>query len=135
MASQEESITRTTESGAFIRTIVRKGKRRKIETKRLKKIDKKVILGHLGEFEVYIYPYDFPDTVFIGSFPVSTQIDTSSFNQLIACYNKIRAYFRGDYYNKDGRVKEANSRRHTIQRAYNTGLDEKKKAKNKPVSL
>lgn len=129
MPSGYESVTKTTESGAFIRTTIRKGKKRRQKTKRIKKSDKKVVLGYIGEFEVYVYPYDFPDTVFVGKFPISTQLESGDERKLTGVTNKIRAYFRGDYFSEPKRSKGANARRRTIQRAYNQGLKEKTGAK------
>jgi len=127
-----ESTTRTTETGAFIRVVVRKGTRRRQQTLRIKKNQKKVVLGFIGEFEVYVYPYDYPDTVFIGEFPVSTIIDSTNANMLLGVYNKIRSYLRGNYFSEPKRGKGANARRRTIKQAYNLGLKEergKKQAK------
>jgi hypothetical protein len=129
MLDNSDSITRTTESGAFIRTTIRKGKKRHQDTKRIKKNDKKVILGNVGDFEVYVYPYDFPDTVFIGTFPVSTQISTENVNQLIGAYNRAKAYLEGNYFNKPNWRKATNSRRRAIKKAYNMGLNDSKKPK------
>ena len=122
MLDTYESITKTTESGAFIRTVTRKGKRRKQETKRIQKNDKKVTLGFIGEFEVYAYPYDFPDTVFVGKFPVSTSISKGQEGQIYSIANIIRHYLEGNYFNKPNWRKGANSRRRAIQKAYNRAL-------------
>ena len=129
MLDNDASTTRTTESGAFIRTVIRKGNKRKQETKRIKKNDKKVILGHIGEFEVYVYPYDFPDTVFIGCFPLSTKINVSNLSELRRACNLIKAYLDGIYFKNDGWRKSTNSRRRAIQTAYNLGLKDVKKPK------
>lgn len=131
LSQSPKSVTRYTESGAFIRTIIRSGKKRKQQTRKFKKNDKKVILGHIGDFEVYCYPYDYPDTVFIGAFPVSTQLDNSNINGLIAAYNKARSFLNGNYFNKPNWRKGANSRRRDIKRAYNLGLNEQR-SKEKP---
>lgn len=121
---ESESYTKTVESGAFIRTKIRKGRKTKTKTKRMQKNDKKVILGHIGDFELYAYPFQYPDVVFIGQFPVSTCIDNANINQLISCYNKARAYLAGNYFSEPNFRKGANSRRRDIQRAYNCGLNE-----------
>jgi hypothetical protein len=92
----------------------------------MKKNDKKVVLGHLGEFEVYIYPYDYPDTVFIGKFPVSTQIESDAWRNILKVAMRIKAYSENQYYKKDGWRKEANARRRDIKKAYNLGLKHEK---------
>lgn len=129
--SETESYTKTVESGAFIRTIRRKGKKRKIKTERFKKNEKKVILGHIGDFEVYVYPYDYPDKVFLGQFPISTMLDNSNFAQLLSNYNKVKSFLEGNYFSKPNWRKGANSRRRDIQRAYNRGLTAQR-SKKKP---
>ena len=134
MSHSYDSITTTTESGAFIRTVTRKGKRRKQKTIRIKKNDKKVTLGYIGEFEVYIYPYNYPDTVFVGTFPISTILDSGNINQLLGVYNKIKSYLAGYYFNKPNTRKGANSRRRKIKMAYNTGLLEERSKKNPTIN-
>jgi len=100
----------------------------------MKKSQKKVVLGHIGDFEVYVYPYDYPDTVFIGEFPVSTQIEKGNETSLLRCYNKIRAYFANSYYNKDSYRETTNSRRRAIKKAYNIGMKEKTEAKKRTIT-
>lgn len=121
--------TKTVESGAFIRTTYRRGNKRKTKTQKMTKNQKKVVLGHIGDFEVYVYPYDYPDSVFLGNFPVSTQIDLSSINQFIRCYNLAKSYLKGTYFERNSHRKEANSRRQAIQSAYNRGLPTKPSSK------
>jgi hypothetical protein len=134
MVDLEESVTRTTESGAFIRTIIRKGKKRHQDTKRVKKSDKKVTLGWIGEFEVYVYPYDFPDTVFIGKFPVSTQIQKGTENGILNVAQKIRHYLEGAYFNKPNWRKGANARKRAVKQAYNKGLNDARGKKNPTIN-
>jgi len=124
-----ESTTITTESGAFIRKTIRKGTKRRQKTIRITKNQKKVVLGFIGEFEVYVYPYDYPDTVFIGKFPISTKITSGHENGLLSVAQTVRHYLRGDYFNEPNWRKGSNSRKRAIRKAYNTGLDEVKKAK------
>lgn len=123
------SVTKTVESGAFIRTTIRHDNRRKQETKRMKPNDKKVILGHLGDFEVYVYPYDFPDTVFIGAYPVSTQISSSNVGELGAAFQKARWFLAGYWQNEPNWRIAPNSRKRACEKAYNAGLETVKKAK------
>lgn len=125
-AKNRPPYTKTVESGAFIRTRYRIGDKRKVKTEKFTKNQKKAIFGHIGDFEVYTYPYDYPDTVFIGTFPISTKIDSSNVNQLIRAYNMAKAYLSGNYFSKPNSGKGANSRRQLIQRAYNQGLEEQR---------
>lgn len=112
------STTKTTESGAFIRTVIRTGKKRKQKTKRFRKSQKKVILGHIGDFEVYIYPYDYPDCVFFGKFPVSTYINKVNFKDLFGLFNRIRWFLNGDWQIKPKNEKGKKSLRDNIASAY-----------------
>lgn len=124
LSQLKRSITKTVESGAFIRTVIREGKRRKQKTRKFKKNENKVVLGHIGDFEVYVYPYNYPDRVFIGQFPISTEIENSTVACLISAYNKSKTYLDGYYFSKPKRRKGTNVRRQAIQRAYNNGLNE-----------
>ena len=83
------------------------------------------------EFEVYVYPYDYPDKVFIGKFPVSTQIEADAWREFARVSLRIRSYSENHYFLKDGKRKGRNARACAIQKAYNIGLKEKTKA-NKP---
>ena len=123
-----ESFTKTVESGAFIRTTLRRGSKRKQETKRFKPNDAKVVIGHLGDFEVYIYPYSFPDTVFIGSFPVSTELTANTLPEMLSIYNKARWFLQGFWQTEPEKSKAAKGRRQRILLAYNAGLEQLKKA-------
>lgn len=116
------SWTKTVESGAFIRTTYRKGNKRKTETKKMSKNDKKVVLGRIGDFEVYVYPFDYPDTVFIGTFPVSTKLDTFCINQLFTAYNRARWFLNGEWQNEPQSSKAAKIARQRIVSAYNQAL-------------
>lgn len=122
LSKGSETMTKTVESGLFIRTKWRKGKKTKTKTLRMTKNKKKVILGHIGDFEVYVYPYDYPDSVFVGRFPTSTKIEASNLNQLISAYNRARSYLNGYYLSGDNWRKGANTRRGVIRKAYNQGL-------------
>jgi len=119
-----ESMTKTVESGAFIRTVWRKGKKRRQESLRIKPNYKKVILGGFGEFEVYVYPFDYPDKVFIGKFPVSTYLVMSDVKKLMGLTATMRWFLDGKAFNEDGWRKGVNSRRRAIQNSYNLALSE-----------
>lgn len=133
LAKKRPPYTKTVETGAFIRTKYRSGNTRRQKTEILRKNQKKVILGHIGDFEAYIYPYDYPDTVFVGSFPISTKIENSNVNQLLAVYNRARWFLNGEAFTKPKTRKEANLRRQHIQRAYNCGLNEQRRKKQAPI--
>jgi hypothetical protein len=121
-----ETITKTTESGAFIRTVIRHGKQRIQTTKRIKPNMKKVVLGYVGEFEVYVYPFDYPDKVFMGKFPVSTMLDSTNVKQILGVYNQMRWFLSGQAFNEPLKSKAANARRRAIVSAYNLALNEKR---------
>lgn len=127
---QTESITKTVETGAFIRTTYRKGKRRKQHTERVKPNMKKVILGSIGDFEVYVYPFDYPDKVFIGKFPTSTYISMSGVRDLTGLANIMRWYLNGEAFSKENWRKAANSRKRAIQKSYNLALNELRSSEN-----
>lgn len=78
---------------------------------------------------MYVYPYDYPDKVFIGKFPVSTQIDTSTVNQLISIYNKTKWYLKNEGFNKPKKLKAPNARRRAIVSAYNLALNSQRTQK------
>jgi hypothetical protein len=131
--SNKISVTKTTESGAFIRTTYREGKKRRQETVRIEKNTKKVVLGHLGEFEVYVYPFDFPDKVFIGKFPVSTYITLSDVKGAMGIINISKWFLEGKAFDKPTWRKAANSRRRAIQTAYDQALNELTSKKKAPI--
>lgn len=132
-SSTPETLTITTESGAFIRKTWRHGKKRRQETTRVKPNYKKVVLGHIGEFEVYVYPFDYPDKVFIGKFPVSTYINIGEVKSLFGLTSTMKWYLNGEAFNEPQRSKAANARRRTILSAYNLALSELRNSK-KPYS-
>lgn len=114
----KESVTKTVESGAFIRTVVRTGKKRRQKTQRFKKSQKKVILGHIGDFEVYVYPYDYGDCIFIGKFPVSTYINKTNYKALFGLFNRMRWYLNGEWQIKPKNEKGRKTLRDNIASAY-----------------
>jgi len=124
-----DTLTKTTESGIFIRTTIRRGKRRKQETRRMTPNDEKVILGSLGDFELYVYPYKYPDSVFIGTYPTSTTFTLGNVGELIAAYHKTRWFLNGEWQNEPNWRIAPNSRKRAIQKAYNAGLERLKEPK------
>lgn len=119
---REKAFIQITETGAFIRKVFRKDGKKHQVTQKFNKNDEKVILGMIGDFQVYVYPYHFPDKVFIGHFPTNTMIDASSRRELLSAYNKVTWFLKGNWQNKSNRTKGANSRRLSIISAYNNGL-------------
>lgn len=119
------SYTKTVESGAFIRTKWRKGNKRTVKTVKMTKNEKKVVLGYIGDFEVYVYPFDYPDSVFIGKFPVSTKIDFFHVKDLFVAFNRARWYLEGNWQNGANFTKQAKTSRDAIVSAYNRALNEK----------
>ena len=124
------SVTKTVESGAFIRTTIRCDDKRRTTTRRMTKSLEKVIIGHVGDFEVYVYPYKFPDTVFIGAYPVSTQISSDNVRELISAYHKARWFLNGYWQNKPNWRIGPNSRKRDIKTAYDNGLNAMKASNN-----
>lgn len=122
MSKRGNSYTKLTESGAFIRTVIRKDGKRHQNTKRITKNQKKVVLGFIGEFEVYVYPYDYPETVFIGKFPVSTSIDKTNVHSILGVYNRIRWFIDGEAFREVESKKGVQRLRQHIVSSYDEGL-------------
>jgi hypothetical protein len=85
---------------------------------------KKVIIGNIGDLEVYLYPFDFPDKAFIGKFPVSTPVSRSDLSNMMGIINTLRWFFDGKAFSEPKRRKAANARRRAIVSAYNLALSE-----------
>lgn len=128
-SGKKPSVTRTSEYGYFIRRKVRRGRKQRQKTEYLKKSSKKVIIDRIGDLEIYVYPKDFPDKVFLGIYPMSTMIDSRDYNRLFGILNRIRWYFNDDWVSDRKRGKEANSLRQRIVNSYNLSIAELKKAK------
>lgn len=128
-SKKQTTWSKTVESGAFIRTTYRKGNKRKTKTKKFTKNEKKVILARLGEYELYCYPFDYPDTVFLGKYPVSIQLDSFNIGGLFTCYNRARWFLNGEWQNEHQQTKQAKNARQSIVSAYNRALNEKRTKK------
>lgn len=122
------SITR--EYGYFQRIKTRRGTKKRQKTIRLKNNPEKVVIDRIGDLEFYVYPYSFPDRLFIGIYPMSTSIEIEDFKRLFGIMNKIRWYLEEDWVNKPKTEKGAKFLRKRIVKAYNIGLDKLKKAKS-----
>lgn len=90
----------------------------------MKRNQKKVVIGYLGDFEVYVYPYEYPDSVFIGAFPISVSLDKSNVGMLFHIYNVARWYLSNEWQTKETWRNAPNSRRRAILTAFNLGLSE-----------
>ena len=90
---QKKGFSTKTEYGYYIRRTTRYGKKRRQKTTKLPKNPEKVILGRIGDIEVYVYPHSFPYKVFFGIYPMSTYIEEHQKKDILVLYNKIRWYF------------------------------------------
>lgn len=124
-----QTITRTTEYGYFIRKKLRKGKIRRQKTVKLPAKGKKVVLAKLNDIEIYVYPYDYPDKVFFGIYPLSTMIGEDDLSKLFGIYNKIRWYLKEEWTKKGDSRSKAKYPRQRIVNAYNAGLAERTEPK------
>ena len=124
---KRDSTTITREYGYFSRIKTRKGKKRRQSTEYRKTRGEKVLLAKLGDLELYVYPKDYPDRVFLGIFPMSTCISEEQLGLLFNIYNKSKWYLKEDWTRKDTWRKGANSLRRRIQRSYARGLERQKK--------
>lgn len=125
--SEKKSRTITKERGYFTRTKIRIGKKRRQKTEYIDTSKKKVVLAKIGDLEFYTYPFDYPDTVFAGIFPMSTQLSKADVRTLFGVCNKLRWYFNNEWENEPGRSKGANALRRAIEQAYDSGWKQAKK--------
>lgn len=118
---------RTVESGLQTRGFYRetiKDENGKLHTKTkfFIKNESKVTLGKIGDLQVYVYPYDYPGDVFIGTYPLSTKINSSLLPSFMGAYNKIRWFLRGDWQKETKNRKASIVPRQSLVSAYNHGL-------------
>lgn len=131
---RELSTTRKTEYGYFVRKTVRHGKKRRQKTVLRKRNPEKVTLGYIGDVEFYTYPYEFPNKIFFGIYPLSTYIEAGQEEDILRIYNKVRWYFKEEWTKQRTSSKRANSRRRHIQRAYIAGEKRVEKLEKGQVS-
>lgn len=124
MPKEKESVTITEESGLFVRRTIRHGKKRKTEVSRIKTNDKKVVLGYLGKLQVYVYPYSYPDRVFIGEFPTSTYIDSTDVHKMLKIMNTAKWFLGSHWQNNKKCSKNVQFLKEQIKTAYSAGLNE-----------
>lgn len=120
---KNESTTTTTEYGYYIRKKIRHGKRRKQKTTRIKNNPEKIILGKLGDLEIYAYPYQYPNKIFVGIYPLSTYIEEHQKEDILVLYNRVRWYFNEEWTKKRKQGKWAKTSRKAIVSAYNHALN------------
>lgn len=95
---------------------------------------KKVTLCSIGNLEFYVYPYEYPDKIFMGIYPQSQTIGSFDLKKFWGIFNRLRWFLNGEWQKpqiKHKNSKEANILRRRIVSAYNLALDEirrKKKA-------
>ncbi|MDI6905676.1 MAG: hypothetical protein QMD13_09390 [Candidatus Bathyarchaeia archaeon] len=128
MKGKHESETVIIEKGGFERYYYRKGKKAKHKTVRHKsKNPEKVTLANIGNLELYVYPYQHPDKVFIGVYPYSQTLSKSEVSALLGFYNKARWFLQEKWTKKAHFTKRAKIDSTLIQKAYGEGLDKLKK--------
>lgn len=91
----------------------------------------KVTLVRLHNVELYVYPYDFPDVVFLGSYPHFTlEINKEDIKKFLIMYNRARWYFENHWQKNASKTKRAKRTSADISKAYNLGLNKLKKKKS-----
>jgi hypothetical protein len=127
---KEESTTVIVEHGTFKREYRRKGKNSKTKLIRYTKNPEKVVLCKIGELEVYVYPFNYPDKVFFGKYPHFTmQMNEHEITDLFRAYNRIRWYFEHAFdpikepQKTAKNEKQANRTRLSIRKSYNHALN------------
>jgi hypothetical protein len=91
-----ESMTKTIENGTFKRVKIRRGKKTKQKTIfRKGNNPEKVILGYFEGHEIFVYPYRYPKTVFVGTYPKAIPITNSSSS--LRLFNLVSWYISGKW--------------------------------------
>jgi hypothetical protein len=112
------TVTKRVEHGTFTRTIIRRDKRVTVKTTYAKPNPKKVIIGKLGDLEVYVYPYDFPNRVFMGKFPVTFSLTKQDIAAMLGLASISTWFLNGNAFKSHRMGKAANARRRAILSAY-----------------
>lgn len=107
-----------TEYGFYIREKWRSKKKRTQKTHRFPKNLEKVVIAQIGTLEIYVYPYQFPNQVFLGLFPINVKLSKYQANDLMRAFNTIRWYLEDKWTDKPTRNKKANALRRALQKAY-----------------
>jgi hypothetical protein len=122
--NETPSVTKRVESGTFTRTIIRRDGRKTVKTTLIKPNKKKVIIGHLGDMEVYVYPFEFPNRVFIGKFPYSTSLDRQDAAKMFGLAHTMMWFLNEEPYKKVKRRKAPRMLSERIVSAYNYAQNE-----------
>jgi len=124
--TQTETITK--EHG-FRRLIIRKGKTKRQKTEIIQKNPYKVTLDKIGDLELYCYPFNYPEQVFIGTGNESQTLNKYEIRQLFRFYNFSNWYLNGEWQHKT-KSKRTEKRRREIEKAYDLGLKRQKENEN-----
>ena len=119
-----ESRTTTYESGQFERTKIRQGKKRKQRTVKIPKRESKVVLYKIGRLQLFAYPYDNRNKLFIGYGKFAHPIDKYSVHRILVLYN-IAKWFLSKGFKLSMQGKSRSSLGKPIQRAFKKGLEGK----------
>lgn len=123
-------LTITEERGYFLRKRYRKGKTKRQKTTIIKPNMQKVKLMNINGLELYVYPQDFPDRVFIGIYPLSIELKQRDIRNLLGMYNKSRWFLANEWQKKRKQTKEAKTSRQAIIRGIDYARNHRKKPKS-----
>jgi hypothetical protein len=128
------ALKKEVEMGKFFRVKYYKDGKTKQKTVKTVGNPLKVTLGKIGDLEFYVYPYDYPETVFLGIYPISVELDEKDYRKLFGILNRVRWFLRGEWQKTPKKASfgmfMGNTPRQSIVRAYNLGLNEKRRTKN-----
>lgn len=113
------------EQGIYTRKVLREGKKTKTETTRIRINEGKVNIGSIGGMSAYVYPYSYPNYVFLGKFPFTTKIKKTNVHEFITTMNRCKWYLDGNWENGNQTRREVRELAQKIQNAYNYTLKQK----------
>lgn len=125
----------TVERGEYERLVRRSNKNRKITTIKApfpEKNPAKVVLCKWHGLEFYVYPYDYPGTIFLGGTAKSALRTTREIRDLFAVYNCLKVFF-GDW-----RKSRRGDLRKKLKVAYDYGTEQafaKEKSSNANINI
>ena len=105
----------------FRRLILRKGKVKRQKTEIIEKNPLKVTLDKIGDMELYCYPFDYPEHVFLGFRGTSQTLNKYQVRQLFKVYNIAKWFLNSEWQHKT-KSKRTTKRRREIEKAFNLGL-------------
>lgn len=129
-SSKKPTMTITREYGYFQRIKTRRGTKKRQKTIKVQSNPEKVVIDRIGDLEIYVYPYSYPDKIFIGIYPMNTTLEREDFNRLFGIMNKIRWYLEEEWTRNPKNQKGSKYLRQRIVQAYNFGLSKLKETKN-----